>query len=100
MSNMTTLTFSKVAPRVYTARSTVCVVAENGRAYETTALIRLDGRGGKFYRVDRGGWCGWEAVDGGEQSAPRTLRDAKALANDFLARVRDQGTLTPRAAAA
>jgi hypothetical protein len=86
----TPLTWTKAAHRVYTTRVEVCV------PYRVTIALRLDGRGGRFYRADMTAMTPWEAIDGGEASAPANLREGKALAARWLVAAREQGTLTPR----
>lgn len=95
------MTFTKVAHRVYIATVRVSLNrAYDIGSFETTVKFRLDGREGRFYRVDLGCLTGWEAIDGGRDNAPKNLKDAKAMANDYLKRVREQGTLHPRQEAA
>lgn len=92
------MTFTKVAHRVYVATLRVSLLRSGGfGAFETQVSFRLDGREGRFYRVDMMCLTPWEAIDGGRDSAPLNLRDAKTMANDYLNRVKEQGTLHPRA---
>lgn len=77
-------------------------VSENLRVFSRyaqrmmTVLFRIDGRQKRRegYRVDQGGIMGWEAIDRGQGF--RTVRDAKAYAEKYLAAMREQEELSPR----
>lgn len=89
--------FKKIAPRVYIASAEVCLPRSSGYgSYPCRISLRLDGREGRFYRVDRMSLSPWEAIDGGQESAPRTKREAEKVARKWLEAAREQGTLTPR----
>lgn len=48
-----------------------------------------------MFRVDRSDVPTWTAIDGGEAAAPKTLEDAKALAERWVAAVNKSRTLNP-----
>ena len=89
-------TFSKIADRVYVGRGLVTGADVYGKPRSWSVDFRLDGRDGDFYRVDKHTLGPWEAIDGGEQSAPRTLPAAKAMGAKWIAAASEQHTLTPR----
>ncbi len=92
----TKLRFEKVSNRVYIARVEVSLSRRDSiGSYPARVSLRLDGRDGPFYRVDMMCLSPWEAIDGGREEAPRTLKEAKAVAEAYLAQVREQGTLHP-----
>lgn len=91
--------FRKAAHRVYVATVRVSLLRSSGfGAYETTVSFRLDGREGKFYRVDMMCLTPWEAIDGGRDQAPSNKRAAEEVAQKYLKAVNEQGTLHPRMA--
>ena len=88
--------FTKQDARIDTATEVVSLNRADGRgSFTITVAFRLDGRDGDFFRVDMGALTGWEAIDGGETSAPKTRQAAVALAHNYLTRVREQGTMHP-----
>ncbi len=58
--------------------------------------LRIDGRGNKNFRVDMKTLGPWEAIDGGDSKAPKTLQAAKTFAVQWVNAVVDQGDLHPR----
>ncbi len=94
--NAAKLTFKKVAPRIYVASADVALLRADGfGAFETRITFRLDGRKRGFYRADMADFSIWEAIDGGESSAPKTLREGKAFVQRYFHAIRAQGTMHP-----
>lgn len=77
-------------------------VSENLRIFSRyaqrmmTVVFRIDGRQKRRegYRVDQGGIMGWEAIDKGQGF--RSVREAKAYVEKYLAAMREQEELNPR----
>lgn len=57
-------------------------------------FLRIDGRGGKGYRLDRMTLTPWEAIDEGIPFD--TLQQAQDFAQTWLQAVQDQDTLFPK----
>lgn len=100
---MKTIRFVKSvnADNVYLS-STVTVTYQdkyNGATRTFDFVFRIDGRG-DTYRVDRGSWSFWEAIDGGKGFD--TLAAAKKCVKAYCEAVIAQGTTCPnlRSAAA
>lgn len=67
----------------------------SGKPRSMRVHLRIDGRRGNEFRVDKGAMTGWEAIDEGPTRAPKTLEDAKALAERWVTAANEQGTLSP-----
>jgi hypothetical protein len=88
--------YEKVAPRLYVTHAEVSLPRYGCGAYTTRLALRLDGREGPYYRADMMCLSPWESIDGSRETAPRTLKEGKALIARYLEAVRAQGTLHPK----
>lgn len=88
--------FQKITYRLYFAETHVLFSNVAHGPFPTPISFRLDGRTGRFYRVDRRTVGPWESIDGGWRKAPRTMRDAVKFAENYLRQAETQGTLFPR----
>jgi hypothetical protein len=73
------------------------LVVRYDRPFSIEVVFRVDGRSGDHWRVDLANYTTliWEAIDGGRDSAPRTLAAAKKLAGTYFRAAIAQGTLHP-----
>lgn len=80
--------WEKYDARTYLSAREVPIGRTKHRVY-----FRIDGREGP-YRVDRGGMCGWEAIDKGEGFA--TVRAAQVWVSSWVCAAVVQEDLCPR----
>lgn len=90
--------FTHVDSQIYLAKICASIDTMHGLR-EFSIILRIDGRGAAtrgVWRCDMASFAIWEAIDGGEHRAPRTLKDARAFMKRWIAAVTEQKTLQPR----